>query len=108
GQEFDVNDEIYTFSMDTWSRDNLRVLTSLNYDKMSFTDKLKESSPRADHDYGLSWIHRDGSGRVFYMALGHNERIYAMTPLVEHLLAGMQYVVGDLKADDTPSAKMKR
>ena len=74
--------------MDTWSRENLRVLTSINYDKMSFTDKLKESNPRADHDYGLSWIRRDGAGRVFYKALGHNERIYAMTPMLEHLLAG--------------------
>jgi hypothetical protein len=30
------------------------------------------------------------------------ERIYAMRPLLEHILAGMQYVPGDLKADDTP------
>jgi type 1 glutamine amidotransferase len=105
GQEFDVNDEVYTYSMDTWSRTNLRVLTSINYDKMSFTDKLKESNPRADHDYGLSWIHRDGAGRVFYQALGHSERIYAMTPMLEHLLAGMQYALGDLKADDAPSVK---
>jgi type 1 glutamine amidotransferase len=102
GQPFDINDEIYTFSMDTWSRSNLLVLTSLDYDKMSFDDKLKESSPRADHDYGLSWIHRDGNGRVFYQALGHNERVYSIRPMVEHLLAGMQYVLGDLPADDTP------
>ncbi len=26
-----------------------------------------------------------------------------MTPLLEHILAGMQYALGDLKADDTPS-----
>jgi hypothetical protein len=39
------------------------------------------------------------------MALGHNERIYAMTPMLEHLLAGMQYALGDLKADDSPSQK---
>ena len=39
------------------------------------------------------------------MAHGHNERNYAMTPLLEHLLAGMQYALGDLKADDSPSVK---
>ena len=71
-------------------------------------DKLKESNPRPDHDFGLSWIKKDGQGRVFYMALGHNERIYAMTPMLEHMLAGMQYALGDLKADDSPSQKSRR
>ena len=105
GQDFMVNDETYTYSVNSFSRKNVRVLTSINYDKMSFMAKLKESNPRPDHDYGLSWIKRDGQGRVFYMALGHNERIYAMKPMVEHLLAGMQYALGDLKADDSPSKK---
>jgi type 1 glutamine amidotransferase len=105
GQDFDVFDETYTFSVNSYSRENVRVLTSINYDRMSFLDRLKESNPRPDHDLGLSWIKRDGQGRVFYMALGHNERIYATRPMLEHLLAGMQYVVGDLKADDSPSRK---
>ena len=105
GQDFDVNDETYTFSINSFSRKNVRVLTSINYDKMSFMDKLKESNPRPDHDFGLSWIKKDGQGRVFYMALGHAERIYAMRPMLEHLLAGMQYALGDLKADDSPSQK---
>ena len=105
GQDFDVYDETYTFSINSFSRENVHVLTSINYDKMSFMDRLKESNPRPDHDYGLSWIKRDGQGRVFYMALGHDERIYAMKPMMEHLLAGMQYVLGDLKADDSPSKK---
>ena len=26
-----------------------------------------------------------------------------MKPMLEHLLAGMQYAIGDLKADDSPS-----
>ncbi len=70
GQDFDVNDETYTFSINSFSRKNVHVLTSINYDKMSFMDKLKESNPRPDHDFGLSWIKKDGQGRVFYMALG--------------------------------------
>ena len=36
------------------------------------------------------------------MAHGHDERNYAVTPLLEHLLAGMQYALGDLQADDAP------
>lgn len=105
GRAFDVNDEIYTFSVNSFSRKNVRVLTSIDYDAMSFMDRLKESNPRPDHDLALSWIRRDGQGRVFYLALGHAERIYAMTPMLEHLLAGMQYAIGDLKADDAPSQR---
>jgi type 1 glutamine amidotransferase len=100
-----VVDETYTFGRDTYSRQNLRVLTSVDYAKMSEEDKKKEQYPRADGDYALSWIKRDGKGRVFYMAHGHNEKVYAITPLLEHLLYGMQYVLGDLPADDSPSAK---
>jgi type 1 glutamine amidotransferase len=105
GQDFDVYDETYTFSVNSFSRENVHVLTSINYDKMSFMDRLKESQPRPDHDFGLSWIKRDGQGRMFYMALGHDERIYSMKAMMEHLLAGMQYTLGDLKADDSPSKK---
>ena len=105
GQPFEVMDEIYTYGRETYSRENLRVLTSVDYAKMSAEDKAKEQYPRPDGDYALSWVRRDGKGRVFYQALGHSERIYAITPLLEHLLAGIQYVAGDLPADDSPSVK---
>lgn len=104
---FEINDETYTFSIRSWSRENLHVLTSIDYSKMSEADKQKEDYPREDHDYGLSWIRREGKGRVFYCAHGHSESVYAMRPMLEHLLAGVQYALGDLKADDTPSAKPK-
>ena len=100
-----VHDETYTFGTETYSRENLHILTSVDYAKMSDADKAKEDWPRPDHDYALSWIKRDGNGRVFYMAHGHHERNYAVKPLLEHLLAGMQYALGDLKADDSPSVK---
>ena len=107
GEEFEIHDETYTFGMDTWSRTNLHILTSIDYDKMSDADKAKEDYPRADHDYGLSWIRREGKGRIFYEAHGHSERIYAIKPMLEHVLAGVQYAIGDLKADDSPSVKSK-
>jgi type 1 glutamine amidotransferase len=100
-----IIDETYTMGRETYSRKNLRVLTSIDYAKMSAEDKAKEQNPRADGDYGLSWIRREGKGRVFYEAHGHDEKIYAITPILEHVLAGMQYVLGDLQADDSPSQK---
>jgi type 1 glutamine amidotransferase len=100
-----IVDETYTFGRETYSRKNLRILTSIDYAKMTDEDKKKEQNPRADGDYGLSWIRREGKGRVFYEAHGHNEKIYAIRPMLEHVLAGMQYALGDLQADDSPSQK---
>ena len=105
GEEFVIHDETYTFNQDSFSRTNVHVLTSIDYSKMSDADKKKESGERTDHDYALSWIRREGKGRVFYEAHGHSERIYAIRPMLEHVLAGVQYALGDLKADDAPSQK---
>lgn len=103
--DFQVIDETYTFGRETYSRQNLRVLTSIDYAKMSAEDKAKEQYPRSDGDYALSWIRREGKGRVFYEAHGHDEKVYAIKPLLEHVMLGMQYVLGDLPADDSPSVK---
>lgn len=102
---FELTGEIYTFGMDTWSRENLHVLTSMDYSKMSDADRAKENFPRSDHDYGLTWIRRDGNGRVFYTAFGNEEKTFFLKPINEQLLAGLQYALGDLKADDTPSVR---
>ncbi len=105
GQEFVMHDETYTYNQESFSRTNVHVLTSIDYSKMSDADKAKETSQRTDHDYALSWIRREGKGRLFYEAHGHHERNYAITPFLEHMLAGVQYALGDLKADDSPSMK---
>lgn len=105
GKEFEIHDETYTFAQDSFSRRNVHVLTSIDYDKMSPEDKAKESNPRTDHDYALSYIRQEGQGRVFYEGHGHDFRVYAMTPMLEHIRAGIQFALGDLKADDSPSEK---
>jgi type 1 glutamine amidotransferase len=107
GQPFEIRDETYTYPMESFSRQNVHVLTSVDYSKMSDEDKAKEpaATKRTDGDYALSWIRREGKGRVFVEAHGHSERIYAMTPMLEHILAGVQYALGDLPADDSPSVK---
>ena len=108
GKEFEITDETYTFFQDSFSRKNVHVLTSIDYDKMTPEDKAKElplESRRTDGDYALSYIRKEGKGRVFYEAHGHAENIYAMTPMLEHYRAGIQYALGDLKADDSPSVK---
>jgi type 1 glutamine amidotransferase len=106
GKSFNTIDEVYTFNESSFSRDRVRVLTSVDYSMMSDCDKGIEAYPRKDHDYALSWIQKVGQGRVFYQALGHHESIYYNNPdMLAHILAGMQYALGDLKADDSPSKK---
>ncbi len=107
---FSVVDEVYTFNQDSWSRNNAHVLTSIDYEAMPEEVKKLEPEPqRTDHDYALSYIRREGNGRVFVEVLGHDASIYKDTPMLEHILAGMQYALGDLQADDSPTgtAKMK-
>jgi type 1 glutamine amidotransferase len=41
-----IVDETYTFGRDTYSRTNVRVLTSIDYAAMSAEDKAKEQYPR--------------------------------------------------------------
>jgi type 1 glutamine amidotransferase len=106
GKSFNTIDEVYTFNESSFSRERVRVLTSVDYSMMSDCDKGIEAYPRKDHDYALSWIQKVGQGRVFYQALGHHESIYYNNPdMLAHILAGMQYALGDLKADDSPSKK---
>ena len=107
GKGYDIVDETYTFAQDSFSRTNVRVLTSVDYAAMpqNIKDMEPAGTARMDGDYALSYIKREGKGRVFYEANGHNERVYAIKPMLEHVLAGIQYALGDLKADDTPSVK---
>jgi hypothetical protein len=106
-KEFEITDEIYTFPQDSYSLRNVHELTSIDYSKMSEDVKAKEpaATKRTDGDYGLSWIRREGNGRVFIEALGHHETTYANPLILAHVLAGIQYAIGDLKADDRPTVK---
>ncbi len=96
GEEFDFSDEIYTYKA-PWARENLHVLLSINIEKSNIT----KGENRADHDYGVAWISEYGKGRVFYTLFGHNEVTYANPNMQRFFLAGIQFALGDLKADAT-------
>lgn len=95
---FDITDEIYQFK-DPFSRHKLRVLASLDNSK---TDMERKGIKRADQDFAVSWVHRFGKGRVFYCSLGHNKHIFHDPHVLQHYLDGIQFVLGDLKADAAP------
>jgi type 1 glutamine amidotransferase len=100
---FELSDETYTYKKEPYSRSKLHVLASIDTSKMSDADKAHENRPY-DHDYALAWVHQYGKGRVFYAAHGHREEIYWNPVMLKFYLAGIQYALGDLQANDAPSA----
>jgi type 1 glutamine amidotransferase len=98
GHGFDVKDEIYVFRADTALPTERHYLLTLDGSKMS----LKKGG-RKDGLYPISWISTFGKGRTFYCSLGHNEHIYWNPAILRHYLAGIQYALGDLAADASPT-----
>ena len=95
GKSFEVHDEIYIFK-EPYARGKLRVLMSLDLDKTADPKK------RPDNDYAVSWVRPYGKGRVFYCSLGHVPEVYCHPVVLRHYLAGIQFAIGDLKAESQP------
>lgn len=98
-----VADEIYQFR-DPYSRDRLRVLISLD---TAFLDMERDGVQRDDRDFAVSWVREEGAGRVFYSSLGHRFEIFTDPVILRHWLAGIQYALGDLEADDAPRGRAR-
>ena len=100
GKGFKINDEIYRIRA-PYPRVKLRVLLSLD-----LTDKTNldaEGVKPTDRDVPISWIRSYGNGRLFYCGLGHNPHIFWNPAILRHYLDGIQYALGDLTTDATPS-----
>lgn len=105
---FTIKDEIYQFAprgdnasfngYQPYSRSKQKVLLSLDTTKFDVS-----RGARNDGDYAISWVSTHGDGRVFYTVLGHNDFIFWHPVALKHYLAGLQYALGDLAADATPS-----
>ena len=100
GEGFWVHDEIYMFTV--YSRERLRVLVSLDMTK----PVNQVEGRREDNDHAISWIHQYGKGRVFYCSLGNNVAAFHDRRVLQHHLDGIQWILGDLSADATPSAQL--
>jgi len=102
GESFKVKDEIYQFK-DPYSRENQRVITSLDLTDPD-TKAAKGGKPgsikRTDGDFGITWVRREGKGRVFYCSMGHNHHIFWDARILQHYLAGIQYALGDYDVPD--------
>jgi type 1 glutamine amidotransferase len=107
GKPFEYQDEFFHFVEPPYDRAQIHVLLSVD---VGLTDMAqgKVLGPfelgREDSDYAVSWIRNVGKGRIFYSILGHNPTLFANPKTAQHLLAAIQFVLGDLKADTAPSA----
>ena len=58
--------------------------------------QMADPGKRPDKDYAISWVRQEGTGRVFYTTLGHAAETYWNPLFLQHLLAGVQFAIGDL------------
>jgi type 1 glutamine amidotransferase len=105
GHDIAYIDEVYHFPPSgPYSREKLHVLMSIDIAKSG--PPAPGLAVRPDNDYGLVWIRSYGKGRVFNCALGHTVLLVGTPQMAQMVLAGIQFALGDLEADTTPSAKL--
>ena len=101
GKGFEITDEMYQFT-GPHSRQKLRILLRIDETKTDMNRKGKMDRP--DDDFAVSWVQRYGRGRVFYCSLGHDHPVFWNKAVLRHYLDGIQFALGDLPVDTTPSA----
>jgi type 1 glutamine amidotransferase len=102
---FEFLDEFYHYLPDgPFSREKLHVLLSLDPARKDLPGN--QYTTRPDNDYGMVWIRSYGNGRVFNSGLGHRPEFYEAPGMQQMMLAGIQFILGDLDADTTPSARL--
>ena len=102
GSGFWHTDEIYQYDPKTYvGPEVLRLLVSLDMNQPAVSERI-DDGPR---EVPVSWIRKAGDGRVFYTNFGHREETFQHPVILQHMLDGIQYALGDLEADATPTAK---
>lgn len=105
GRDFEIQDEVFQMK-EHYSRARLRVLLRINERTTDFSPERRIlPERREDKDIAISWIRSEEAGRVFYTSLGHNSHIFWNAPVLAHMMAGIQYALGDLEADASPRPK---
>lgn len=110
-EPFTHTDEFYIFPpYSPYSREKQRVLMSIDVEKSDrgFGGRFSELSTRPDQDYGVAWVKGYGKGRTYFTPLGHTPIMYTDKRWTAHLLAAIQYLLGDLEHDETPSARARK
>ncbi len=117
GKGFWHSDEIYWYKPETYTGpDKLRILFSLDLSKDANLQELSKPKIKDNPKYKeilakpksievpVAWVRRYRGGRLFYSNLGHRKETFWNPVMLQHYLDGIQYALGDLKADAKPTA----
>jgi uncharacterized protein len=105
GKDFRIKDEIYQWKPGSFSSDTHRIVLAMDNKTTNMDKKNKEGKDTTNGlnaVYPITVMRKYGKGRVFYCSLGHREEIFWNPQVMQHYLAGIQYAVGDLEANDAP------
>jgi type 1 glutamine amidotransferase len=103
GQSFEIADQAFQLQEPVF-RDRLRILLSIDVENS--TPPLRVLPVRKeDMDFPIAWVRSYGMGRVFYNGFGHHAHVFWNPTILEFTLAGIQFALGDLDANSTPSAE---
>jgi type 1 glutamine amidotransferase len=97
---FSLFDEIYQIK--DFSRQNVRVLMSLDAGKLDLTRK---GVKRTDNDFAVIWAKNFGKGRVLYNGLGHLPAVWERPDFQKMWLEMVQWSMGLIPGDATPQPK---
>jgi type 1 glutamine amidotransferase len=97
---FTLFDEIYQIK--NFSRDDVRVLLSLDPDKVDLT---RPGVKRADKDFAVIWAREFGKGRVLYNGLGHVHEVWERPDFQAMWLEMVQWAMGMIPGDAKPQPR---
>lgn len=110
-ESFEHTDEFYIFPPSSpYSREKSRVLMSIDVEKSDRATQGRFCAlcTRPDQDYGVAWVKAYGKGRTYFTPLGHTTIMYTDKRWTQHLLAAIQYMLGDLDVDATPNPRARK
>jgi type 1 glutamine amidotransferase len=99
-KEFTIEDEIYQIK--EFSRDKVRVLMTLDANKLDLANK---NVHRTDRDFAVAWARNYGKGRVYYNTLGHRAETWDRPDFRECITQGIKWALGLVSADAMPRPK---
>lgn len=97
---FTLRDEIYQIK--NFSRQNVRVLMSLDANKIDLTRK---GVTRSDKDFAVIWAKTYGKGRVLYNGLGHVPAVWERPDFQKMWIEMIQWSMGLNSGDASPPPK---
>jgi len=100
GKEVVYSDEPYILN-GAYDKFNFRPLLKMDTSKLVNVKDEVHSMPRY-----MAWVKSYGTGRVLFSSPGHDCSTYENPKFIQFYLDGLQYVLGDLKCDDSVPAKV--